>query len=76
MKKHIPIRALKKHAYISGSTGSGKSEFIRLLFYRLARESMPKKYSLVLIDPHGDLSKQIQNTKLFHRHDRLIYVDP
>lgn len=76
LKKLIPIRELKKHAYISGSTGSGKSELMRLLFYRIARESRPKKYSLVLIDPHGDLSQQIKRTKLFNEKERLIYVDP
>ena len=76
LKNRIPVRELQRHAYICGATGSGKSELMRLLFYRLAKESKDGKYSLVLIEPHGELAPMIKKSKL-HQHDkRFIYVEP
>lgn len=74
----IPVRELKLHAYISGSTGSGKSQLIRLLFYWLQKMSNPKNsMSLVLIDPHGDISEEIKTSHLNAEYpERFILVDP
>lgn len=76
LKTKIPIWELKRHCYICGATGSGKSELMRLLFYGLEKQSRKKEHSLVLIDPHGDLSQQIKNSKLHKNSDRLIYLEP
>lgn len=67
----------KKHCYISGKSGSGKSELMKSLFYRLQRKSQKKrKKSLVLLDPHWDLAKSVKNFHINTKHDRVIYVDP
>ena len=76
LKTKIPIWELKRHCYICGATGSGKSELMRLMFYNLERQSKKKEFSLVLIDPHGDLSQQVKTSKLHKDSDRFIYVEP
>lgn len=77
LKTRIPLGELQKHAYISGSTGSGKSELMRLLFYYLQKSSEHKKTrSLIVLDPHGQTSKQIKTSHLNINSDRLIYIEP
>ena len=49
---------------------------MRLMFYNLERQSKKKEFSLVLIDPHGDLSQQVKTSKLHKDSDRFIYVEP
>ena len=70
----IPYTALLRHTYICGPTGSGKSVLLRTLFYHFQRKY--RKHSIVLIDPHGDLSKKIKTFKLNKEKERLIYIDP
>jgi len=70
----------ERHAYITGMTGSGKSELIKLLVYGLSFNKIPfktnilqifsknklkKNKSIVVIDPHGDLAEQISKWKEF-----------
>ncbi len=77
LKTLLPLRELQRHCYICGATGSGKSELMRLLFYNLQQSSQKgNTRSLVLIDPHGDLSLQIKSSKLNKDSDRLIYIEP
>ena len=81
LRNRISIGELMRHCYISGATGSGKSELMRLMIYRLIKDSVDKtkkndKYSIVLIDPHGDLSKQVKKMGLHKDNNRLIYFEP
>ena len=77
IRAHIPYSSLKEHAHIVGKTRSGKSEFLRLLFYSLQDMSQEnKRMSLVLIDPQGDLAKKVKSSHLNNDHDRLIYIAP
>ena len=67
---------LARHGYIRGKTGSGKSEFLKLLIYSIL---INKKASIVIIEPHGDLSEQVARWKEFKEDkskDRLIYINP
>lgn len=57
----IPEKERLKHTYISGKTGSGKSELIKLLIYAYLRK--PDYGSVVLIEPHGDLSEEVARLK-------------
>ena len=45
----------KKHTYIVGRTGSGKTELLKSIFHCLDKE---KK---VVIDPHGEFARDIKN---------------
>lgn len=70
----LPHNALLMHTYIMGPTGSGKSVLMRTILYRLQKKY--RKYSIVLIDPHGDLAEAVKRFKLNSTHDRIIYIDP
>ncbi len=39
------------HVLIGGTTGSGKTELLRWLLYRLARQNPPERLRLLLLDP-------------------------
>ena len=68
------LSSLKGHAHITGQTGSGKSQLMRLLFWYVHKHILKKKkISAILIDIHGDLAKQIKSSSLNVNNDRLIY---
>ena len=71
----LPRKKLHMHTYIVAPTGSGKSELMRVLFYRMQKKF--KKYSLVILDPHGDLAEKIKRSKLNALDpDRVVYLEP
>lgn len=74
----MPINAFKAHTYITGRTGTGKSELMKYLFYELQKYSQDKWiYSLMLLDPHGDLAEEILRFKLNAiQEDRILYIAP
>lgn len=74
VKATLPIEFLKMHSYIVAPTGSGKSELLRLIFYEL--QSKYDHFSLILIDPHGDLAKKVKRFHINAYGDRVIYFDP
>jgi len=64
----------ERHTYIVGGSGSGKTELIKVLLHHyLARNTAP---ALVVIDPHGDLSRQVARWPEFSDNDRLVYIAP
>jgi len=64
----------ERHTYIVGGSGSGKTELIKVLLHHyLARNAAP---ALVVIDPHGDLSRQVAQWPEFAENDRLAYIAP
>lgn len=71
LKAVFPYNDLKMHAYVSGATGAGKSTLLNAKIYQLQRDY--KKCSIVLIDPHGDLAKNVKRSKL--SDERVIYLD-
>ena len=74
----VPLNALNRHVLITGRSGSGKTEFIKSLFYQVQRHTHNKQQaSLILLDPHGDLSEQLFLLRLnSQKSDRLWYIDP
>ncbi|MEM1326776.1 MAG: DUF87 domain-containing protein [Bacteroidota bacterium] len=69
------MKKLLTHAYISASTGSGKSELIRVIFREMILNF--DHASFVLIDPHGSLAescKKLQTIGGFK--ERVVYIDP
>lgn len=78
LSRLLPLYAFKKHWYIVSSSWWGKSEFIKLLFYRELITKKPKG-SLILIDPHGDLAEEIAKLKPIKNRklaNRVVYIDP
>jgi hypothetical protein len=70
----IPEDARKRHTYITGQSGSGKSELLKVLFNAYLRSHAP--VSLVLIDPHGDLAEQVARFPGVANSGRLVYLHP
>ncbi len=62
----------RKHMYIIGKSGTGKSTLIA----NLAIDDMRKKRGLCVIDPHGDLSLHLLEYVPSHRVNDFIYLDP
>ncbi|MDI1256727.1 MAG: type IV secretion system DNA-binding domain-containing protein [Flavobacterium sp.] len=74
----VPLSALNRHLLITGRTGSGKTQFMQSLFYQLQQSThVRQQASLVLLDPHGDISAQLLSLRLnLKKSERLWYIDP
>lgn len=74
----LHLHAIKRHLIITGRTWSGKSVFLQSLLYQLQYLSHKRKqYSIILLDPHGDLAERVFAFRLNDlKPDRLIYIDP
>lgn len=72
----IPVKEShrQKHTYITGASGSGKSEALKSFFWHYLTANTHT--GLVLIDPHGTLSEQVAHFKPNAENGRLIYIDP
>jgi hypothetical protein len=62
----------RKHMYIIGKTGTGKSTLIA----NLAINDMRNKEGLAVIDPHGDLSEILLDYVPSYRLNDVCYLDP
>lgn len=72
--KHIrlPMDDRRRHVYIMGSTGMGKSYFMKSLVLQDMREGR----GLAFIDPHGDTAEDILAMVPPDRVDDVIYFNP
>lgn len=62
----------RKHMYIIGKTGTGKSTLIA----NMAVSDMKNKHGLAVIDPHGDLCNILLDYVPSHRINDIAYLDP
>lgn len=62
----------RRHLYIMGKSGTGKSCLIQLL----VRDDMEKGYGCAVLDPHGDLIDEILRLVPRHRLDDVVLFDP
>lgn len=62
----------RRHLYIVGKTGSGKSKLLELLII----SDIQNGQGCCLIDPHGDLAKELLQFVPKERIKDVIYVDP
>ena len=69
--KIIPKEDLNSHIYVMASTKSGKSELIKLMYIKYA---LNPDGSIVIFDPHGDLSQQC--AKMMDNKKDIIYIYP
>ncbi len=61
-----------RHFYVIGQTGTGKSSILSIMM----RQDVRKGRGMALMDPHGDLAKDILNFIPKSRADDLVYFDP
>ncbi|RJQ38797.1 DUF87 domain-containing protein [Candidatus Microgenomates bacterium] len=62
----------RKHVYVIGKTGTGKSTLIA----NMAISDMRNKKGFCVIDPHGDLSEIILDYVPSFRVNDVVYLDP
>lgn len=62
----------RRHMYIMGKTGTGKSEFIK----NLAIQDIRDGKGVCVIDPHGDLADGLMELIPKERYDDVIYFNP
>ena len=62
----------RKHMYVIGKTGAGKSTLIA----NMAINDIRNGHGVAVIDPHGDLSEMILNFIPKRRVNDVIYLDP
>jgi len=65
-------RDRRRHAYIIGQTGTGKST----LLSNLVLQDIEAGNGVGLIDPHGELIEAIMGAVPAHRRDDVIYINP
>ena len=70
--KNIYPSEFKKHCLITGMTGSWKSE---LLKYLIHFQISTNKSSVILIDPHWDVAKEIVSNRYLDKK-RVVYFTP
>jgi len=62
----------RRHVYCLGATGSGKSTLI----YSMASQDIKNGKGVCVIDPHGDLAKNLLTSIPKERANDLIYFNP
>lgn len=64
----------RMHSYITGGSGSGKSECIKSLAWHYL--TIDTSSALIFLDPHHDVAEQIAQFKPNAENDRLVYICP
>lgn len=62
----------RRHMYVIGKSGSGKSEFIKAM----VKQDIEAGRGVCVIDPHGDLAQDCLGFVPKHRADDVIYFSP
>jgi hypothetical protein len=71
---YLPEAERKKHTYITGATGRGKTELLKTLVR--AYVARPELGSVVIIEPHGAFAEQVARWSDVIESGRLVYIDP
>jgi len=62
----------RRHLYVVGKTGSGKSKLLELLLIADIKDNQ----GCCLLDPHGDLAEEVLKFVPKNRIKDVVYVDP
>lgn len=75
-KNKLPISENNRrlHTYITGGTGSGKSEAIKSFIWHYLTQD--KRTGLILLSPNGEICEQVAKFWVNLENDRLIYIEP
>ncbi|MBM3269134.1 MAG: type IV secretion system DNA-binding domain-containing protein [Candidatus Sericytochromatia bacterium] len=68
----IPQEDRHRHVYILGQTGTGKSSLLRSMIL----DDIEAGHGVCLIDPHGDLFREVVASIPPHRVDDVVLFDP
>jgi hypothetical protein len=77
-KRRLPITLpevdRQAHTYITGKSGSGKSELLKVLIHTYTNKAYPG--SVIVIDPHGEFAEQVAHFPEVAESGRLVYINP
>jgi len=62
------------HTYVVGTTEAGKSETVKVLIHSYVQHSC--RVPVIVIDPAGDLVREVAQWKEHIGSDRVVYIDP
>lgn len=70
----IPVNEAHRrlHTYITGGTGSGKSEVIKSFIWHYLTKNTST--SLILLTPHGKIATEVAQMSINLENDRLVYI--
>jgi hypothetical protein len=71
-KIYMDLKDRRRHTYIIGKTGTGKSEFLK----DMALQDIEAGNGLAVIDPHGDLVEDLLQMIPPSRAEDVIYFNP
>lgn len=69
---HVGLDDRRRHLYIIGKTGTGKSELLK----EMIKQDIKAGYGVGVIDPHGDLVDEVLKYIPPERAEDVIYFDP
>jgi hypothetical protein len=69
----LPADELKRHSYIVGAAGAGKSELLKILIHEHVADG---NAAVVVVDAHSDLCEQIARWPTVAVDDRLVFISP
>lgn len=65
------------HMWLTAPTRWGKTEFLKTIFYSLQSHTQNNNgATLIIIDVHGDVSKEIKKFALNQKKERFVFVSP
>lgn len=67
---------MKKHVYILGGTGSGKSETLKSILSNLLQKEDEEKTACIIVDPKNDFATDLLTMIPEHRKDDVVYFNP
>ena len=81
MQEETPIGVptwddMKKHIYILGGTGSGKSETLKRILDNLLHKEGAEQTACLIVDPKNDFATDLLTMIPEHRIDDVIYFNP
>jgi len=69
---HVSLNDRRRHTYIIGKTGTGKSEFLKDMIL----QDIEAGHGVAVIDPHGDLVEDTLQLMPPERAEDVIYFNP
>lgn len=67
---------MKKHLYILGGTGSGKSETLKTILHNLLQKQAKEQVACLIVDPKNDFATDLLTMIPEHRKKDVVYFNP
>ncbi len=67
---------MKKHLYILGGTGSGKSETLKTILHNLLQKQGKEQAACLIVDPKNDFATDLLTMIPEHRKKDVVYFNP